>query len=96
MLSDKGLATEEDYKRFEAVQEYRKHHTTCVGFRICENCKHVISDSICLCIGIFTCPNCNFENGSKIKSMMETARENNIRGFRADSLIIDDYVVFKN
>lgn len=34
----------------------------CVGERTCNSCGAVVGDSICLCIGIFTCPRCGTEN----------------------------------
>lgn len=46
-----------DY-RVEAIN--KNYHPGCVGSRACENCFHVISDSICMCMGMPTCPNCGF------------------------------------
>ena len=35
----------------------------CIDSLACVYCYHVISDSICLCSGMFTCPNCGKSNG---------------------------------
>lgn len=37
----------------------------CISALACPHCYHVISDSICLCVGYFVCPNCGKENRSK-------------------------------
>lgn len=34
----------------------------CIGERTCNSCGAVVGDSICLCMGIFTCPRCGTEN----------------------------------
>lgn len=39
----------------------------CIGELACEHCFHVISDSICLCVGVFTCPKCGAENGGRLR-----------------------------
>ena len=69
MLKDLGLQTEEQIKAHNDCLS--KRDRGCVSSRICENCKHLISDSICLCIGIFTCPNCNFRNGAKFEEQID-------------------------
>lgn len=63
MLYDNGLATQGDRDRLE------NHIAGCINRRICSKCGHLISDSLCLCIGVFTCPNCGYENkqGTKAK-----------------------------
>lgn len=67
MLFDKGLATEKDRDNIKASIEYRKTHTACMDRAICQGCFHLIVDSICMCLPIFTCPNCGFENGERLK-----------------------------
>ena len=43
--------------RVEALN--KNYHPGCVGARACENCFHVISDSMCLCAGFpLICPQC--------------------------------------
>lgn len=50
----------------QAAQEYNKKASDgeikwqgCIGSLACENCFHVISDSICLCAGFpLICPQC--------------------------------------
>lgn len=79
MLYDRGLQTEKQIKEHEDffsrrfTGQWQGHG--CISSRICEKCKHLISDSICLCVGVFTCPNCQFENGQKIKALIEEARK---------------------
>jgi len=34
----------------------------CIGERTCNSCGAVVGDSICMCMGIFTCPRCDKEN----------------------------------
>jgi hypothetical protein len=34
----------------------------CIGERTCNSCGAVVRDSICMCMGIFTCPRCDKEN----------------------------------
>ncbi len=74
MLTDLGLQTEEQIQKRKRHDQIRYDEMLngvsrgCVGTRICENCNHLISDSICLCSPIFTCPNCNFENGKDLRN----------------------------
>lgn len=72
MLSDRGLQTEEQIKAHEEFLRTRFSNGLhgCISERICEKCKHLISDSICLCIGCFICPNCGHENGKSIAESM--------------------------
>lgn len=86
MLTDLGLPDEEYYKRERDYKEWCNKQPQpffpqkqgCISERICEGCGHRISDSICLCIGVFTCPNCKFENGQFYKDLMKqlSARNN--------------------
>lgn len=76
MLSiGKQLKSKEEALEFNRkIYEFRantKGHPGCIGNLACENCFRVVSDLICLCVGIFTCPNCNFENGKEKLSMRE-------------------------
>ncbi len=70
------LSIQENLKTKEAAEEYNQKiykwrceasvkgiHPGCVGALACTNCYHVISDSVCLCIGVFDCPNCGTKNG---------------------------------
>lgn len=41
-------------------------HPGCIGELACTGCYHVISDSICLCVGVFTCPKCGASNGTPL------------------------------
>jgi hypothetical protein len=34
----------------------------CISSLACEECGLLVSDSICLCIGIFECPRCKYKN----------------------------------
>lgn len=68
MLHDLGPATEEQIKEYNKPIDFTKQWGGCISTRLCQNCNHLISDSICLCLGIFTCPNCKFENGKELKS----------------------------
>ena len=67
MLYDKGLLTGEELVSFRAYENKRNASyptwTGCISARICSNCNHLISDSICLCNPIFICPNCQHKNG---------------------------------
>jgi hypothetical protein len=69
MLSDLGLATAEQKEAQQQFLDKRSSsgHHGCISERICEKCDHIISDSICLCIGAFTCPNCGHENEQTLK-----------------------------
>lgn len=42
----------------------------CVSTRACEGCKSLITDSICLCIPSFICPECGFDNGEEYREIM--------------------------
>lgn len=85
MLYDLGLQTEEQIKnhkeeldrRFNPFNPNYYNSGGCVGSRVCEKCKHLISDSICLCVGVFVCPSCGFKNGGEIDEMMKKARNMN-------------------
>ncbi len=77
MLYDRGLQTLEQIKEHREGLKKRgsgSHHG-CISSLICDNCNHLISDSICLCIGIFTCPNCGFRNGKELEKIMEESRK---------------------
>lgn len=84
MLTDLGLQTEEQIKqrqnddktRYEQMLKGVSTGWGCVGTRICENCKHLISDSICLCIPVFTCPNCQFKNGEDVSKAIRDSISN--------------------
>lgn len=45
-------------------------NTGCIGQRECKKCGSIITGT-CLCLPIFTCPNCGFENGEEIKTEMK-------------------------
>lgn len=76
MLYDKGLATQKIKDDILAIEEYRaRGGGGCISSRICEKCNHLISDSICLCLPYFVCPNCGFENGVRIKEGIKNIRE---------------------
>ncbi len=90
MLTDKGLATDEDREDIRKCDEYRKNHTACIGSRICEKCNHLISDTICLCVPIFTCPNCSHKNGewfAKITNDLTNFK----KSLESDSAVIKIY-----
>ena len=74
MLKDLGLATEEQIKTESERLNWIKSPEVrgCISTRICSNCHHLISDSICLCIGYFMCPNCKFENGKEILKLRKS------------------------
>lgn len=75
MLYDRGLQTPEqirDYYKWQSKLGTPGHERSgCISARLCENCFHLISDSICLCIPYFICPNCGFENGKEIRERNE-------------------------
>ncbi len=84
------LSIREDLKTREAADAYNKkihdyrcdaitkhYHPGCVGSLACIHCYHVISDSTCLCIGIFTCPKCGKGNG---KVMLPTTTGSTLFG----------------
>lgn len=82
MLYDRGLQTPEQIKKYHEYMDIRGKSilngtfaTACVGERLCENCNHLISDSICLCVGVFTCPNCGFKNGKEIEENIKKMRD---------------------
>lgn len=71
-----SLSIREDLGSREAAEAYNRKiydyrceisakgwHPGCVSALACVHCYHVISDSICLCIGVFTCPKCGKQNG---------------------------------
>ena len=82
MLYDRGLQTAEQIRehkkelsrRFNSLDPNRYISGGHIGSLICDGCNHLISDSICLCAGVFTCPNCGFENGKLIKQSIENFR----------------------
>lgn len=74
------LSIRQDLKTREAADAFNKRiydwrceaaqtgaHPGCIGELACVHCYHVISDSICLCIGTFTCPKCGEQNGTPIR-----------------------------
>lgn len=70
MLTDLGLQTPEQIKIYDDFNKARTQGMLngtwpggCVDKAICEKCKHLIQDSLCLCSGAFTCPNCGYKNG---------------------------------
>lgn len=72
MLYDKGLATPEQIEKYNNFMSARSKGILngtwpggCVDSAICEKCNHLIVDSLCLCGGRFTCPNCGTKNGEK-------------------------------
>lgn len=78
MLYDKGLATPEQIKQYK---EYRHDFANgCISSLLCENCNHIISDSICLCACYFVCPNCKTENGIKLRTAV-TIAENSMKPY---------------
>ena len=40
-------------------------YSGCVSTWACVKCHHLITDSICLCVGIFDCPKCGHANGDR-------------------------------
>jgi hypothetical protein len=51
--------------RMEAIN--KNYHPGCIGSLACISCYHVISDSICLCAGVFVCPKCGVSNGTALE-----------------------------
>lgn len=62
-------------KQNEVIQKIilSGYGTGCISTKACEGCGHLITDSVCLCVGIFTCPNCGYENGQETKKQLESA-----------------------
>lgn len=75
------LYIKEDLRTKEAAEAYNKKiydyranavgHPGCISSLACLNCYHVISDSVCLCIGTFTCPKCGKENMPKWRETLK-------------------------
>src|SRR3990167_9652616 len=47
----------------------------CISTLACQNCGSLVSDSICLCMGIFICPQCNYNNGEGFRMKYDFVRE---------------------
>lgn len=72
MLKDLGLATAEQIKSHkDFFSNWRGQHG-CVSSAICKNCNHLISDSLCLCSGVFICPNCGIKNGYNTETKLNS------------------------
>ena len=99
MLFDLGLQTEEQIAKHKEMlsRRFDGSNVGCISQRICENCNHLISDSICLCVPCFICPNCKFENGQNIKKMVEESNKNIKYGFvspaKTDRELIDELII---
>lgn len=73
----------------------------CLKEVACEDCFHVISDSVCMCLGgLVKCPNCGnekqkneFPNVSKDKLVTFLPLVDILKGSRANNLIINDYSI---
>ena len=66
------IADNDDWHTFldicqTAREIHGKPNSGCIGMLACEYCGLLVSDSICLCIGIFNCPKCNKQNGHQIR-----------------------------
>ncbi len=74
-----NLGTEEAAKAYnQRIYDYRcaaVGHPGCIRALACVHCYRLISDSVCLCIGCFTCPNCGKENGTRITYTPATANQ---------------------
>lgn len=72
MLKDLGLQTPEQIEKFNKfLVEGRSQHSGCISSRICEKCSHLISDSLCLCVPVFECPNCGHQNGKNFMKITQ-------------------------
>lgn len=93
------LSIREDLKTAEAAKAYNRrisdyrceamaksYHTGCISALACEHCYHVISDSICLCVGVFTCPKCGADNGRAMVTGVDYSKQNVSWGFLTDTL----------
>ncbi len=69
LYTGKQLTKEEAEKFNKDLVEIRcnpeKYGSSCISCRPCDNCYIMVFDTICLCVGNFTCPKCGFENGIK-------------------------------
>jgi hypothetical protein len=78
MLSKTGQlkSKEEAIEYNQKIWKFRAEstYTACISTLACEHCYALISDSICLCIGNFTCPNCDKENGRKIPLIQDISQ----------------------
>ena len=60
---------EDYYNRLNSSEftDYRSKYGGCISSRPCMNCYKIISDSICLCINYFKCPDCGHINDNRVK-----------------------------
>jgi len=65
MLTFKNVGyNKEQAKEYNnSVYSARINNTGCISTLACINCYCLVTDSLCICSGNFTCPNCNFKNG---------------------------------
>ena len=68
MLSIVGKFSIEEAKKYNRdLNEFRsKNYGGCVSTRACESCGALVNDSLCLCIGLFTCPECHQDNAANV------------------------------
>lgn len=70
MLTDLGLLSPEAFEKYFEPIDVFKPKLGCIDRLPCLNCRHLIMDSICLCLGFFICPNCGYKNGLNNKAMI--------------------------
>lgn len=67
MLSHNNKYVDDPVEYNREINEFRARATPgshgCISTRACEGCGLLVSDSICLCVGRFTCPKCGYEQG---------------------------------
>lgn len=65
MLSHNNTYADNPKKHNQDIWEFRTKakYTACISSLACENCGLIVSDGICLCMGIFECPKCKHEHG---------------------------------
>ncbi len=56
-LGSKEAAEEYNSKVYALRQQWRG----CISSQACPQCFHIITDSICLCAGLWDCPNCGYK-----------------------------------
>lgn len=61
-LYDTGKTVDNPDQFEKENSETNKKYGGCVGERACYGCGAIIADTICLCIGVFTCPRCGHKN----------------------------------
>ena len=95
MLTDTGK-TSDDPQGMNQMAMSCRSAGGCVDSLACTTCGAIVRDSICLCVGVFTCPRCGSVHGSTLPELppieivepADTQPPN--MGFRANRLFPGD------